>query len=285
MECDFSALPLKRQASRYPGRNFPLHALTVLSGHNRETGVNYYNDCRLETGSPYGVWQYTLSGRGRIESREGRRDLLPGSLMILPVPGQQVYYLSENSDHWEFVFLVMIGREAVRITRMIEQRLGAVTLTGENSPTVKLLYTILDKLFTGEISDPFVNSSYTYQLCMMFLKETGGNQDIRRKQSFEELHAFLKANLYRDIQVKEMADFMRMSRSHFTRIFGGEMGMSPRIYLEDLRLKTAGEMLFEEGTSVKEAAARCGIYDANYFCRRFKKHFGMSPGKYKIQGR
>ncbi|MDR1655437.1 MAG: AraC family transcriptional regulator, partial [Treponema sp.] len=97
--------------------------------------------------------------------------------------------------------------------------------------------------------------------------------------------AFLKANLYRDIQVEEMADFMRMSRSHFTRIFGREMGMSPRIYLEDLRLKTAAETLFEEGAQVKEAAARCGIYDANYFCRRFKKHFGMSPGKYKLQGR
>ncbi|MDR2631363.1 MAG: AraC family transcriptional regulator [Spirochaetaceae bacterium] len=284
MERDFFALPLKRQASRYPGRNFPLHVLTILSGHSRETEVNYYNDSRIAAGSPYGVWQYTLSGRGRIESREGSRDLLPGSLMILSVPGQQVYYLPEDSDHWEFVFLAMIGREAVRITRMIEQRLGAVTLTGENSPTVELLYTILGKLFAGDIADPFDNSSYTYRLCMTFLRETGKNRDIHRKQSFEELRFFLRGNLYRDIQVEEMADFMRMSRSHFTRIFSREMGMSPRSYLEDLRLKTAAEILFEAGTSIKETAARCGIYDVNYFCRRFKKHFGISPGKYKTQG-
>jgi AraC-like DNA-binding protein len=284
MEYDFSALPLKRQSSRYPGRNFPLHALTVLAGHSRETDAGYYNDCRLVTGPPYAVWQYSLSGRGCIESKEGRRDLLPGSLMILPVPGPLVYYLPEDSEHWEFVFLVMIGREAVRITRMIEQRLGNPASTGESPKTLGLLYTILSKLFAGGLPDPFVNSSYTYQLCMMFLEEMGKNREIRQRQSFENLQIFLRENLYRDIQVGEMAEFMRLSRSHFTRLFTREMGMSPRMYLEDLRLKTAADLLSGEGATVKETAARCGIYDPNYFCRLFKKHFGLSPGKYKTQG-
>jgi AraC-like DNA-binding protein len=53
------------------------------------------------------------------------------------------------------------------------------------------------------------------------------------------------------------------------------------MYLEDLRLKTAMEALFGEGLHVKEAAARCGIYDVNYFCRIFKKRYGISPGKYR----
>jgi AraC-like DNA-binding protein len=283
-EYDFSALPLKRQVSRYPGRNFPLHSLTVLSGHSRETGAAYYNDCRLVTGPPYGVWQYTLSGRGCIESRETRRDLLPGSLLILPAPGQGLYYLPKDSDHWEFVFLVMIGREAVRIIRMIEQRLGNVFSTEKSPKTLGLLYTILCKLFAGDIPDPLVNSSYTYQLCMMFLEETGEGREIRSKRSFDNLRVFLKANLYRDIQVKEMADLMSLSRSHFTRLFGEKMGMSPRMYLEDLRLKTAADILTGEEVTVKETAARCGIYDVNYFCRLFKKRFGLSPGKYKVRG-
>jgi AraC-like DNA-binding protein len=277
----FSALPLKRQTSRYQNRNFPLHALTVLSGHCRETGAGYYNDCRLVTGPPYAVWQYSLSGRGRIDLKEGSRDLPPGFLMILSVPGPGIYYLPEDSDHWEFVFLVMIGREAVRITRMIEQRLGNTALVEESSKTAGLLYEILTKLFAGEIPDPFVNSLYTYRLCMTFLEETGKNRQIRHKQSFEDLRIFLKANLYRDIPVEEMAAFMRLSRSHFTRLFTGEMGISPRMYLEDLRLKTAAELLPGKGMTVKETAARCGLYDANYFCRLFKKRFGVSPGKYK----
>jgi AraC-like DNA-binding protein len=60
-----------------------------------------------------------------------------------------------------------------------------------------------------------------------------------------------------------------------------EMGKSPRMYLEDLRLKTAIGLLFDKSASVKETAALCGIYDVNYFCRLFKKRYGISPGKYK----
>jgi AraC-like DNA-binding protein len=277
----FAQLPLTRLPSRYSSRKFPLHTLTVLSGHSNETSVNYYNDGKNREVSSYGVWQYTLAGRGRIDLKDGSHDLLPGSLMVVSVPGPHAYYLPEDSPSWEFVFLVMIGREAMRITRMIERHLGNVLDTAGAPQTLALLYEILDKLFSGEINDPFINSCYTYQLCMMLLEELGGSGDALREQPFEELIKFLKDNLSRDISVEEMAEVMNLSRSYFTRIFNREMGLSPRMYLEDLRLKTAMGLLFKEQVSVKETAALCGIYDVNYFCRLFRKRYGISPGKYK----
>jgi AraC-like DNA-binding protein len=277
----FSDLPIKRMSSRYSSRKFPLHVLTVLSGHSRETSPDYYNDGTKNEDPSYAVWQYTVSGRGRIEYREEKKELFPGSLMVVSVPGPHVYYLPEDSDHWEFVFLVMIGREAIRIARMIERQIGNVFDADKIPETAALLYEVLDGLFSGEINDPFNNSFYTYRLCMKFLEEAGGARPGPERQAFEELKIFLKDNLYRDISVEEMAEVLHLSRSHFTRLFSREMGMSPRMYLEDLRLKTAMGLLFEDQASVKEAAIRCGIYDVNYFCRLFRKRYGISPGKYK----
>ena len=277
----FSQLPIVRLPSRYSSRKFPLHALTVLSGHSIENSSDYYNDGKTKEMSSYGVWQYTLSGKGRIDLKTGSHDLLPGSLMVVSVPGPHVYYLPEDSDSWEFVFLVMIGREAMRITRMIERNLGNLLNTDKTGKTLSLLYEMLNKLFSGVIDDPFSNSCYTYQLCMTLLGEIGDFSDKIEKQPFKELIQFLKENLYRDISVEEMAEVMRLSRSHFTRLFSREMGLSPRMYLEDLRLKTAMGLLFNEQISVKETAALCGIYDVNYFCRLFRKRYGISPGKYK----
>jgi AraC-like DNA-binding protein len=283
---DFASLPITKLASRYSSRKFPLHALTILSGHSKETTEDYYNDSKTKTVSSYAVWQYTISGRGCIELENGHYDLFPDSLMIVSVPGPHVYYLPEFSGHWEFAFLVMIGREALRITRMIEQQMGNI-FSGEKIPhTIKLLYEIIDKLFSGEINNPFNNSNYTYQLCMRFLEELAMQHKESDKQPLQDLKSFLKENIHRDISVEEMAEFMRMSRSHLTRIFSKEMGMSPRMYFEDLRLRMAMDILFEGTATVKETAARCGIYDVNYFCRIFKKRFGISPGKYKErQGR
>ena len=277
----FSQLPIIRLPSRYSSRKFPLHALTVLSGHSIETSGNYYNDGKTRDVSSYSVWQYTLSGQGRIDIKTGSHDLLPGSLMVVSVPGPHVYYLPKDSVSWEFVFLVMVGREAIRISHMIERHLGNVIDTGKTGKTVSLLYEILEKLFSGEISDPFDNSCYTYRLCMTLLGESADSGSKTGEQPFEILKQFLKDNLHRDISVEEMSEVMNLSRSHFTRLFSKEMGMSPRMYLEDLRLKTAMGFLFKEQKSVKETAALCGIYDVNYFCRLFRKRYGISPGKYK----
>jgi len=280
----FSQFPIKRLSTRYSSRKFPLHALTVLSGHSIETSPSYYNDGKTKELSSYGVLQYSLAGRGRIDLKKGSYDLLPGSLMIVSVPGPHAYYLPKDSDSWDFVFLVMVGREAIRITRMIERHLGNVFETGNAGKTVSLLYEMLDKLFSGEINDPFINSYYTYRLYMTFLGEFGDHGFTGNEQPFEELIRFLKDNLYRDISVEEMAEVMHFSRTHFTRLFSKEMGLSPRMYLEDLRLKTAMRLLFQEQNSVKETAALCGIYDVNYFCRLFRKRYGISPGKYKEKG-
>jgi transcriptional regulator GlxA family with amidase domain len=59
------------------------------------------------------------------------------------------------------------------------------------------------------------------------------------------------------------------------------MHTTPRKYLEDLRLKTAIELLFDEQFNVKKTAAACGFSDENYFCRLFKNRYGLSPGKYR----
>jgi AraC-like DNA-binding protein len=277
----FADLPLIKFPARYSSRKFPLHAMTIMSGHCRETGAEYYNDGRkIETAS-HAAWQYTLSGKGCLELESGRCDLLPGSLMILSIPGPHIYYLPESSDHWEFVFVTLAGRETVRVTRMIERRLGNVISADKIPETLSLLYDLLKKLFSGEINNPFVNSAHTYRLYMKFLEEAGDSRHPCEKYSFEELKNFLKENLYRDISVEEMAGIMGLSRSYFSGIFSREMGMSPRIYLEDLRLKTAMDILFEKGSTIKETAARCGIYDVNYFCRLFKKRYGISPGKYR----
>jgi transcriptional regulator GlxA family with amidase domain len=229
----------------------------------------------------YAVWQYTLSGRGCMEINGHYRDLLPGSLMIVSVPGPHAYYLPEFSGHWEFVFLVMIGREVIRITRMIEQRIGNVMNAEKLPQTIALLYDTFKKFFSGEINNPFNNSGYTYRLCMQFLEEAQISRSEPEGATFEEFKKFMKKNIHRDVSVDEMAEFMHLSRSHFTRLFSKEMGMSPRMYLEDLRLRTAMDILFEKTSTIKETAARCGIYDVNYFCRLFKKRYGISPGKYK----
>jgi AraC-like DNA-binding protein len=281
MDLDFFSLPLTRKSTRYSSRVFPLHTLTLLSGHSRETATDYYNDGRRRNAGYYTVWQYTISGRGRIKIDRQSRDILPGSMMLLTVPGDEIYYLPEDSEYWEFVFLVMVGGDAARAVKAVQNSQGSL-LTASGLPgTMKRFYQLVQDLFSGKISNPFDNSARSYGLCMALMEETGNTGDIKEKDSFTELQVMLQDNLYRRIPVGEMAAAMNFSRSHFTRLFTRQLGMSPGKYLEELRLKTARDMLTSGNISVKETAIQAGLRDVNYFCRIFRKRFGVSPGKYR----
>jgi AraC-like DNA-binding protein len=285
----YTQLPLIRQSFPYSSMKFPLSVLTVGAGHSIETSPAYYWDNKPDTSDKnplihlsYGIWQYTLAGRGRIELKTGPRDLLPGSLMIVSTPGPHVYYLPNDSESWEFVFLIMKGREALRLTRILEMTLGNVFDTGELSETISLLYQALDFFLTNGLEDIYINTSYTYRLFTVLFGEVPGfGVDINDGGRFSDLIQYIKDNLYRNITVEEMAKSMNLSESHFIRLFKEKMSITPRKYLEDLRMKTATDLLFSEQTSIKEVAATCGFYDENYFCRLFKKRYGLSPGRYR----
>ncbi|GHU67345.1 hypothetical protein FACS189447_09450 [Spirochaetia bacterium] len=281
MEYDFSNLPLIRVNSRYLDREFPLHSLSVLTGRSRETQTSYYNDGKRKDLTYYSVWQYTTSGRGKITVKEKSRDVLPGTMMLVSVPGDHVYFLPADSDHWEFVFLVMVGRDASRAVKTVESHKENLIDAEEIPGTMGLFYSLVQDLFAKKIDNSFINSSRSYAVCMSLMEETIKPGHQREKQSFGELLVLIQDNLYRDISVDEMAEMVNLSRSHFTRLFSRAMGLSPRKYLEDLRLKIAMDILCSENIKIIEAAHHVGIYDVNYFCRIFKKRYGVSPGKYR----
>jgi len=281
---DFHHLPLIRVSSRYEERKVPLHALTTLCGHSRETRESYYNDGKRRHAPNYMVWQYTIGGKGRIEKNSVGEDILPGTMMLLAVPGDEVYYLPKNSPFWEFVFLVMVGRSSFQTVKSVEVHRGNLIPADEIPKTMEIFQEFLFDLFSEKINSPFINSSRSYMLCMSLLEETVNRELTERIDSFEELLIMLRDNLYREISVVEMAGLMNLSRSHFSRLFTSNTGMSPREYLEDLRLRSAISILQNESITIKEVAARVGIRDENYFCRIFRKYYGLSPGKIRKRG-
>ena len=50
-------------------------------------------------------------------------------------------------------------------------------------------------------------------------------------------------------------------------------------YLLDYRLRVADVLLGNSDRSVGEIAEACGFESTAYFCRCFKNHYGVSPGR------
>ncbi|MFW6221549.1 MAG: helix-turn-helix domain-containing protein [Fibrobacterota bacterium] len=98
---------------------------------------------------------------------------------------------------------------------------------------------------------------------------------------FNNLVSHLTENLEHKITVKDMARFVSMSPSHFTRKFRQYASASPMEYLNDLRIEKARRLIKNSTLNLTEIALQCGFSSASYFSTRFTEKVCLSPLQYR----
>lgn len=90
---------------------------------------------------------------------------------------------------------------------------------------------------------------------------------------------YLNKNASKQIVRWKLADTVHVSEDYLTRIFHKEIGLSLWEYLNRYRIYIATKMLLETNDTIYEIAENSGFQDQAYFCRVFKKIYGIPPGK------
>jgi len=91
----------------------------------------------------------------------------------------------------------------------------------------------------------------------------------------------MSANLHRSINASELANSVRLSTPHFSRLFKIETGVTPGQYLTDLRMEKAAQLLATTFLSIKEIMGAAGYRSKGNFIRFFRKRFGVTPSEYR----
>ncbi|MFK8251937.1 AraC family transcriptional regulator [Ancylobacter terrae] len=91
----------------------------------------------------------------------------------------------------------------------------------------------------------------------------------------------MQARLSEDISLDELAAEARLSPFHFARMFKQSVGVPPRVYLTQLRMERACELLAQTDLSVTEIAQDVGYSSNQVLARVFVKHRQLSPSDYR----
>lgn len=115
-------------------------------------------------------------------------------------------------------------------------------------------------------------------LCSEILeKEYGATSYLRLKPAKE----YIEQNYNSDISLGMLANLVNMSVTNFRREWLRIYGESAFQYRDRVCLSYAKDYLMSGYYTVTEVAEKCGFYDTNYFIRFFKKHTGITPGKFE----
>lgn len=105
----------------------------------------------------------------------------------------------------------------------------------------------------------------------------------KSEAKYLRIKAYINCNYHREITLDEISKYVGMNKTAFCFFFKQHTGYSFIEYLNFTRLSIASEMLLNTDFSIKEVCAKAGIPDIAYFCRIFKKKFGLTPTQFRVQ--
>lgn len=93
----------------------------------------------------------------------------------------------------------------------------------------------------------------------------------------------MEGDLARIWSLADCAKIAGINRFHVVRQFNRHVGCAPMIWLLRRRAEKAAVLLLTTDLPIADIGQQVGWPDANYFSRRFRAAFGMSPSNYRGQ--
>jgi AraC-like DNA-binding protein/mannose-6-phosphate isomerase-like protein (cupin superfamily) len=93
--------------------------------------------------------------------------------------------------------------------------------------------------------------------------------------------SYINSNYSLDLTLSSTAEYLHLSKFHFSRLFKSVTGSTFIDYLNIIRLKESLNLLIGTDLSISRISNDIGYSDSSYYCRIFKKYYNCSPAKYR----
>ncbi|MBD2868628.1 response regulator transcription factor [Paenibacillus arenilitoris] len=113
-----------------------------------------------------------------------------------------------------------------------------------------------------------------------FELQTGEDMAVSNEQ-VARIIAHIDASFTEDLLLSRLAERFNLSLGYLSQLIKKETGTTYSEYVTGKRLGLAKELLADCSLSVHEIVERVGYKDYFHFNKLFKKHFGVTPSKYR----
>ena len=111
--------------------------------------------------------------------------------------------------------------------------------------------------------------------------QTSPISDKNKKQNLQAIKEYIDTHYADKITLDQLSSKYFINKFYLTRSFKDQFGLPVNSYLIQIRVTHAKQLLRFTDLSVEKIGQECGMNDANYFSRIFKKTEGIAPGEYR----
>ena len=94
---------------------------------------------------------------------------------------------------------------------------------------------------------------------------------------------YIRKHYSDDITMTQVADYVHLNPSYFSKLFRTKTGLTFSVYLTDVRISQAKQLLLNPNIKIYEVCEKVGFSDSVTFNRSFKRVVGVSPSEFRNQ--
>lgn len=204
------------------------------------------------------------------------------SLFLSSVKLWKTEYLWEVFEkYWEELLEKFGGSHPVLVKEMVKNFIGMEMLNLELSFKACESISSYRKQFSdaGTVQQLKDIMKECQELILEFYKEE--NKKNLTECTKELVEEYMLKNFSENITLEQLAEYLHFNANYTSGLFKKLFGKTFVVYLTEMRMNAAKELLQAGDFKVYEIARQIGYDDEHYFQRIFKKVIGMTPKEYQ----
>ena len=269
--------------------NMPEKALITVQ--RRELNADYSMP-QMEMADSHYSLGYIISGDRRVITPFQQFDVHAGNVTVMP---PQLYHRTFSMSERPYIsYLVKISEElAEEFCREVDRDIWNDVFEGRyytfNEDDIRLIEQMLEDMLyvygrRAGYSDIILKGQLYRLVIMIWEKNTGNEAEYfksRLSADIMEAMYYIERHYAEDIRLCDAAENAGFSEGHFSRLFKAGIGQPFSVYLKNVRLRHAKELLINTDMSISEIAMETGFSTGDYLSACFSSDVGITPTKFR----
>ena len=223
---------------------------------------------------PYAVFHFVLSGEGYINGQK-----ITKNTVFISSKENHMHYYPSRIDPWSYIYIRLNGVDTEKAFENLGFNKGITIRSFDDSETLYDLLTLFNKLWARE--NQKAQTVIANAFLMLFENPKPQRSKSKSIERMEQIKRYIEENYYKKLSMEEIAARFYINKNYMCTLFIKNIGISPKQYLQNIRLKRAEHLLLTSNESVKVIASSVGYDDPLLFSKIFKERYKKSPVQFR----
>jgi AraC-like DNA-binding protein len=226
----------------------------------------------------------TIGGEGQLEYRGQFWPVKANDLVWIDCREHHLYRTDPNAL-WKFFWVHLTGANSRAYYGYFNEMLNGKPVLGLSDPDA--LTSLFRDLIASQNNHGLQAEFRTAQLLVGLMTEavlgsqSQTNAKIALHPAVQDAITIIENQMNQRLNLDDLARQGKVSRFHLIKLFVKQTGLTPMVYLQQVRISEAKRLLHLTDWTIERIAEAVGLIPASYLIQVFRQLEGVTPGQYR----